>query len=111
MKEPYPGSISIASAPMRAAAGPPPELLLALAEVGRELATAGDFEERLVEALRVLERRLGARRSVIYRADGERRVLTVDAACGIAPDQFRPRYGTGVAGRVVASGQPVIVPV
>jgi Nif-specific regulatory protein len=114
MKEPYSGSPPIASAtaPIRAAAaGPAPELLLALAEVGRELATPGEFEARLTEALRVLERRLGARRSVIYRADGERRVLTVEAACGITPDQFRPRYGTGVAGRVVSSGQPVIVPV
>jgi Nif-specific regulatory protein len=114
MKEPYSGSPPIASAtaPIRAAAASPaPELLLALAEVGRELATPGDLAARLVEALRVLERRLGARRSVIYRADGERRVLSVEAACGIASDQFRPRYDAGVAGRVISSGQPVIVPI
>jgi Nif-specific regulatory protein len=92
-------------------AGPAPELLLAAAEVGRELASQGDIELRLTQALCALERRLGATRSVLYRADNVNRTLRVEAAHGIALDQLGPRYGSGVAGRVAESCQPIVVPV
>ncbi|MEO7035035.1 MAG: hypothetical protein ABI548_14070, partial [Polyangiaceae bacterium] len=91
--------------------GPSPEVLIAVAEVGRELAAAGALEARLGGALRVLERRLGAGRSVVYSADTAARALTVDASHGLDPDAFRPRYSAGAAGRVAATGQPVVVPV
>jgi Nif-specific regulatory protein len=94
-----------------ASAGPPHESLLAVAEVGHELAAQDDIERRLTQALRVIERRLSAARSVLYVADSERRVLTIEATYGISRDQFRPRYGMGVAGRVAETGQPVVVPV
>ncbi len=90
---------------------PASEQLLAVAEIGRELAQADDPEFRLSRSLRALERRLGATRSVVYLVDHERRSLVVEAAHGIETQQFRPRYGRGVAGRVAAGGQPVIVPV
>ena len=91
---------------------PAHEHLLAVAEVGRELAGPGDLDRRLIKSLQVLEQRLGARRSALYLAtDGERPSLLLEVAHGISPDQFRPRFGGGVAGRVAQSGQPVIVPV
>jgi Nif-specific regulatory protein len=93
------------------ALAPAPELLLAAGDVGRELAAPGDLSSTLPLALRVLERRLGANRSVLYRADAERRTLSVEASHGVPPDQFRPRFGLGVAGRVAESKKPVIVPV
>jgi Nif-specific regulatory protein len=82
-----------------------------VAEAARELGGASHDGQRFARALRVLELRLGAARSVLYAADTERRVLTVTATHGIAADQFRPRFGSGVAGRVAASGLPVVVPV
>ena len=91
--------------------GPGPESLLAVAEVGRELAGPGDDGQRLVRALRVLDRRLGVARSVLYLADPERRVLSARATHGISARELRPRYGQGVAGRVAATSQPVVVPV
>src|SRR5450755_472825 len=91
--------------------GPSPEVLIAVAEVGRELAAAGALEARLGGALRVLERRLGAGRSVVYSSDTVARSLNVDASHGLDPDAFRPRYSSGAAGRVAATGQPVVVPV
>ncbi|HEY3667781.1 MAG TPA: hypothetical protein VGL19_17385 [Polyangiaceae bacterium] len=94
-----------------AAAGPSPEVLIAVAEVGRELAASGPLEARLGGALRVLERRLGAGRSVVYSADPSARSLGVSASHGLDPDAFRPRYSSGAAGRVAATGQPVVVPV
>ncbi len=90
---------------------PSPEVLIAVAEVGRELAASGALEARLGGALRVLERRLGVGRSVIYSANAGTRSLTVDASHGLDPDAFRPRFSSGAAGRVAATGQPVVVPV
>src|SRR5262249_19084578 len=93
------------------ASGPAPELLLTVAEIGRELAAPGELDERLARALLVLERRLSAQRSVLYIVDAAQRSLQVCAAHGISAEQFRPRYGSGVAGRVIESAQPIIVPV
>jgi Nif-specific regulatory protein len=91
--------------------GHDPELLLAAAEVGKELASADGVTDRLARGMRVLDRRLGAARCVLYLADSERRSLTVQATHGVAPDQFRPRFGLGVAGRVAESQKPIVVPV
>jgi len=100
-----PASAAVSSKPAH-------EHLLAVAEVGRELAAAGDIDRRLAKSLQVLEAYLGARRSALYLTSvGDRPSLSVHAAHGISPDHFRPRYGTGVAGRVAQSGRPVIVPV
>jgi len=90
---------------------PSPEVLIAVAEVGRELAATGALEARLGAALRVLERRLGAGRSVIYVIGSDERSITVGASHGLDPDAFRARYSAGAAGRVAATGQPVVVPV
>jgi Nif-specific regulatory protein len=104
-------SASSSPPPRISTTGPAPELLLAVAEVGRELAGPEEDDRRLTRALRVLEQRMQAARAVLYLADPERRVLSIKATCGISAEQFRPRYGLGVAGRVAASGQPVVVPV
>jgi len=105
-----PGAASILVA-MKQRPGPTPEVLIAVGEVGRELAAAGPLEARLGGALRVLERRLSAGRSVVYWANGDNRSLTVAASHGLDPDAFRPRYSAGAAGRVAATNQPVVVPV
>ncbi|HYP99612.1 MAG TPA: sigma 54-interacting transcriptional regulator [Polyangiaceae bacterium] len=86
------------------------DVLIALAEIGSALAGAGTLAARLRSALRVLER-IGAGRSVFYSASSETRSLTVDAAHGLEPDAFCPRYSAGAAGRVASSAKPVIVPV
>ena len=96
---------------MKQRPGPTPEVLIAVGEVGRELAAAGPLEARLGGALRVLERRLGAGRSVVYFCNGDTQSLTVAASHGLDPDAFRPRYSAGAAGRVAATNQPVVVPV
>ena len=96
---------------MKQRPGPSPEVLIAVAEVGRELAAAETIESRLGGALRALERRLGAGRSVVYASDSDLRALTVAASHGLDPDAFRPRFAAGAAGRVAATAQPVVVPV
>jgi Nif-specific regulatory protein len=66
----------------------------------------------LPRALHALDRRLGASRSALITfAPDELERLNVQAIHGMSVDQFRPKIGAGVVGRVVASGQPVVVPV
>ncbi len=104
-------------APLPAAAapaspsGPEPEALLAVADVGRELAAEGELDLKLQRALRVLDRRLGAARSVLVAPDTVRQRLVIRAVHGRSTDQFRLRLDRGVIARVVASDQPVVVPV
>jgi Nif-specific regulatory protein len=87
-----------------------PEHLVALAEVGRELTAGVAIGDGIERALEVLDRRLGARRSALYTADPEHKTLDLSAAYGVPTEQFRPRYGLGVAGRVADSGRPIVVP-
>jgi Nif-specific regulatory protein len=65
----------------------------------------------LPRALRVLDRRLGAGRSALFAIQPDARRIATQAVHGISSDQFRPQLDSGVAGRVIASGQPVVVPV
>jgi Nif-specific regulatory protein len=88
-----------------------PEHLIALAEVGRHLTAGGDIPDAVARALRVLDRRLAALRSILALADSERRTLEIEATHGLLPEQFRLRFGQGVAGRVAESGRPIVVPV
>jgi Nif-specific regulatory protein len=64
----------------------------------------------LTAALSVLERRLGAKRSIVYAVNAEQRSLTVAATHGLRPETLRARFGTGAAGRVAASAKPLVVP-
>jgi Nif-specific regulatory protein len=87
-----------------------PEELAALAEVGRELAAGATLAEGFRRAMRLLDERLGARRSALFLADDRERVLTLEAAYGASAQDFRARYGSGVAGRVAESGRTIVVP-
>ena len=61
-------------------------------------------------AMGLMEARLGARSAALFLADADRQVLTVEAVYGMSPQELRPRFGVGVAGRVAESGRPVVVP-
>jgi Nif-specific regulatory protein len=87
-----------------------PEQLAALADVGRELAAGTTLADGFRSAMRLLDERLGARRSALFILDDRERVLTLEAAYGASAQDFRPRYGAGVAGRVAESGYPIVVP-
>jgi Nif-specific regulatory protein len=90
--------------------GPPAEALTALADIGQELASGVTLAEGFRRAMRLLDRRLGARRSALFVADRQRRTVAVEAAYGITERDLRPRYGLGVAGRVASGGRPIVVP-
>jgi Nif-specific regulatory protein len=86
------------------------EQLTALVDIGQELASGVTLAEGFRRAMRLLDERLGAARSALFVADARQKSLTVEATYGMAPDDFRPRYALGVAGRVAAGGRPIVVP-
>ncbi len=78
-----------------------------LAAVERDLDAGATFGEGFRRAMR----RIGAARSALFVADAVRRTMTIEAIHGISAEEFRPRYGVGVGGRVAESGRPIVVPV
>src|SRR5271155_171685 len=87
-----------------------PEQLTALASVGEELAAGATLADGFQRAMRLLDQRLGAKHAALVLAEGDQRPLGVDMAYGIVEGALRPRHGDGVAGRVVQSGLPIVVP-
>ena len=87
-----------------------PEQLTAFASIGRELTAGATPAEGLERAMRVLARRLDARRAAVSVCDPGGRLLTIEAAHGMPIGALRPHLGFGVAGRVVESGRPIVVP-
>jgi Nif-specific regulatory protein len=60
--------------------------------------------------MRLMDRQLGAVRSALFLADPLHGSLLVEAAYGVSPNDFRTRYGGGVAGRVAEAGRAIVVP-
>jgi Nif-specific regulatory protein len=88
-----------------------PELEMLL-EVSQSLARTADESEALLRTLEILERTTGALRGAIalfQEATGE---IAVEAAVGfeVDPRSVRYRPGEGVTGRVVESGEPIVLP-
>jgi Nif-specific regulatory protein len=92
------------------AASATPEQLTALAYIGQELAAAPTLADGFQRAIRMLDQRLGARRSALFVVDAKERALSVVATYGMSKEQTRARYGAGVAGRVAEGGRPIVVP-
>jgi transcriptional regulator with GAF, ATPase, and Fis domain len=85
------------------------EHLAIVARSGEELAASATLDEGFERAMRLLEEPLGARRAALILAEGEPPALVVEVGHGMAAGALRPRYGGGVAGRVVESGLPMVV--
>ena len=84
--------------------------LLAVAALGRELASEGDLAGGFARGVESLDRRAGIGRAALFLYSPEARELEVVSSYGVDKDQFLPRPGQGVAGRVVDSGRPIVVP-
>ncbi|HEU4577544.1 MAG TPA: sigma 54-interacting transcriptional regulator [Polyangiaceae bacterium] len=77
-------------------------------EVRQALAADGSWAARLQGALASLERHAALERSVLYALHGGR--LEVVAQHGLGAPHYRPRLGSGVAGRAAHSQQRIVVP-
>ncbi len=79
-----------------------------ISEVNGALGSPASLRERLQQALAILQRRLGVRRSVIYAVSS--RQLALVACHGLGARHYRPRFGAGVVGRAAQSKQQIVVP-
>ena len=84
----------------------------ALVQVAETLVSSFDVDRNLRRAMRVLHEQLGLNRGTVALVDPETREIRIAAAYGLTRQQlargiYRP--GEGVVGRVVASGQAMVV--
>ena len=89
------------------------EDLRVLAEIARLLATQHGQRQMLAEVLKLLEERLALIRGTVMLLSPDGSELIIAAAPGIpgpTQGQYRYRYGEGIIGNVVQTGQPAIVP-
>lgn len=86
--------------------------LATLLEIGQLLAAAPHPRGALARVLEILAGAPDILRSTITLIEAETGHLAVEASHGVPPDGQRARYrvGEGITGRVVASGQPIVVP-
>jgi Nif-specific regulatory protein len=89
------------------------EDLRVLAEIAKILATHHGQRQMLVEVLKLLEERLALIRGTVMLLSPDGSELLIAAAPGIpvpSHAQYRYRFGEGIIGNVVKTGQPAIVP-
>ncbi len=83
--------------------------LSALLEAGKSINLGLDLDEVLATILRCAMELLGGRDGSIMLASGGRELRTVATAGRSAADGARVAFGAGVAGRVAATGEPLLI--
>jgi len=86
--------------------------LTALLEVSQTMISSFDLDRNLKRAMRILSERLGLSRATVTVVEPDTRSLRIAAAYGLTRSEVargRYRIGEGVVGRVVASGEPMLV--
>jgi Nif-specific regulatory protein len=89
------------------------DLVDALHQIGQMLGTSDNLEESLHNTLTSLCERMGMERATLSLNFPEEGELAIDLAVGLSETEIaRGRYkiGEGITGRVVETGEPVIVP-
>jgi Nif-specific regulatory protein len=88
------------------------EEMASLLEISSVLSGNAPLANRIQEALGILERLHGMERGMVTLLREGTRELGIESALGLNANDQQARYevGEGVTGRVVASGNPVVVP-
>jgi len=99
---------------------PPPTIetrkvaeLSALYEVAKTLGSSLDVKETSQKAFNILHKMLGLNRGTLVLRDGDSGDFSIWAAYGLTDSEIergRYRVGEGVTGKVLATGQPMVVP-
>jgi len=94
-------------------AGERTDVLTALLEVSQTMVSSFDLDRNLRRSMRILSTRLGLSRASVSLVHPQTRELRIAAAHGLTRAEIARgiyRIGEGVVGRVVGSGEPMIVP-
>ncbi len=87
--------------------------LTALYEASQMLNVSGDIERSMYSVMEILDDKMGMTRGTVTLLDPKSGELIVEVAHGLSePEKKRGKYrlGEGVTGRVVQTGQPMVVP-
>ena len=87
--------------------------LALLFHISRTLDQSMDLREVVGPVLRALAEHLGMTRGTLTLLDRQTGELRIESAYGLSPSQRergRYRMGEGITGRVVATGEPAVVP-
>ena len=97
---------------MFSSSSPRPDLELLL-QVSEALSQGGDLHEATGPVLRKMAEHMGVIRGAITVVNRDTGTIVIADALGLSPDEMaRGRYamGEGITGRVIATGQPAVVP-
>ncbi|MBF0306322.1 MAG: nif-specific transcriptional activator NifA [Alphaproteobacteria bacterium] len=86
--------------------------LISIYEIGKLLSSSLDLRKSLNEVLNLLASYMRMRRGMVSLV-GEGGALEPVAAAGMTPEQMKtccPRLAEGVAGRVLSTGMPIVIP-
>lgn len=89
------------------------DVLSALLEVSQTMVSSFDLDRNLRKSMRILSTHLGLTRASVSLVHPHTRELRIAAAHGLTRAEIARgtyRIGEGVVGRVVGSGEPIIVP-
>src|SRR3989338_3849968 len=87
--------------------------LLALTEISRAISSSLDLQTVMQSILDILHQHLGMERGTLSLVNPETNELEIEVACGLDLEEIkRGRYkiGEGITGKVVAAGEPIVVP-
>lgn len=87
--------------------------LVALTEISKAISSSFDLKSVMQNILEILRHHLGMERGTITLLDPKANELSIEVACGLDLDEIkrgRYRIGEGITGKVVAAGEPIVVP-
>jgi len=84
-----------------------------LYEIARAVSFSSDLEKSLTDVLDILQRDLGMNRGTVTVLNPTTTELQIEVASGMTASEMRRgvyRVGEGITGRVVESGEPMVIP-
>ncbi len=90
-----------------------PKVIVALTEISKAITSSLDLKTVMQDILNILRDHLGMERGTLTLLNSETKELSIQVACGLDLEEIRRgRYkiGEGITGKVVAAGEPIVVP-
>ncbi|MBI4387709.1 MAG: GAF domain-containing protein, partial [Candidatus Omnitrophica bacterium] len=87
--------------------------LSVLNEISKAFSSSLNLEKMVQKVMDLLSEQFGMENGTLTLLDPETNELTIEAARGLDPkviEQVRYKLGEGITGKVVASGEPIVVP-
>ncbi len=84
-----------------------------LYEISTAINSSVDLEATMTKVLSILHKRMGMERGTLTLLDSRTKELMIEVAHGLGKDEIergRYRVGEGITGKVVAAGEPIVVP-